>query len=80
VIDWLARQRNDLQDPARDRTPAIADALAAADALPEVRLARMSGSGATVFALFETAAAAGSAAAGLSASRPGWWIRSVTLG
>ena len=80
VIDWLARQRNDLQGPAQARTPAIADAIADADALPEVRLARMSGSGATVFALFETAAAAGSAAAGLSASRPGWWIRSITLG
>lgn len=80
VIDWLARQRNDLQDPARARTPAIGDALAAAAALPEVRLTRMSGSGATVFALFETAAAAGWAAAGLSAARPGWWIRPVTLG
>ena len=58
VIDWLARQRNDLQRPAIGRGPAIAEAIAAASDLPAARLVRMSGSGATVFALFETAAAA----------------------
>lgn len=80
VIDWLAGQRNDLQAPAVRRTPAAAAAVAAAAALPDVRLVRMSGSGATVFALFGAAAEAAAAAARLSADHPDWWIRPVTLG
>lgn len=80
VIDWLARQRNDLQDPAVERTPVIAEVLAAAADLPGARLVRMSGSGATVFALFGTAAEAAAAAAGLTADRPDWWVRSAALG
>ena len=80
VIDWLADQRNDLQAAATARAPAIAAALAAAAALPEARLVRMSGSGATVFALFDTPAAAAAAGLVLSARQPGWWIAPTTLG
>ncbi|HYC98576.1 4-(cytidine 5'-diphospho)-2-C-methyl-D-erythritol kinase [Brevundimonas sp.] len=80
VIDWLAGRRNDLQAPAIARASRIADVIAAATALPGVRLVRMSGSGATVFALFETAAEAAAAEAALSAARPGWWIRATSLG
>lgn len=80
VIDWLARQRNDLQNPAVERTPAIAGVVAAAADLPDARLVRMSGSGATVFALFGTAAEAVAAGARLTADHPDWWIRPVTLG
>ncbi len=79
VIDWLAEQRNDLQDVAVARAPAIGEALAAAAALPAVRLARMSGSGATVFALFDTPAAAGSAGRRLAANHPRWWIAPTNL-
>lgn len=80
VVDWLARQRNDLEPPAVARAPAIAAALAAAAALPDVRLVRMSGSGATVFALFDSPANAAAAARRLSESRPGWWIAPTNLG
>jgi 4-diphosphocytidyl-2-C-methyl-D-erythritol kinase len=80
VIEWLAGQRNDLQPPAIARAPAIADVLAAAAALPDVRLVRMSGSGATVFALFEAPAVAAAAGRLLSACRPDWWVRSTRLG
>lgn len=80
VTAWLAGSRNDLEAPAVGRAPAIAEALAAAAALPGVRLVRMSGSGATVFALFETAADSAAAAARLTAIRPGWWIRPTNLG
>lgn len=80
VIDWLASQRNDLQAPAVARAPAIAEALAAAAALPNVRLVRMSGSGATVFALFDTADAAASAGRRLAVDRPRWWIVTTNLG
>ena len=80
VLAWLAGLRNDLEAPAVARAPAIAEALAEAAALPGVRLARMSGSGATVFALFETTADSAAAAARLTANRPGWWIRPTNLG
>ena len=80
VIDWLADQRNDLQGPAIARAPLIAQAIAAAAALPEARLVRMSGSGATVFALFETPAAAASAGRRLAMDHPRWWITPTTLG
>ncbi|MDP3801268.1 4-(cytidine 5'-diphospho)-2-C-methyl-D-erythritol kinase [Brevundimonas sp.] len=79
VLAWLADQRNDLQAPAVALQPVIGEALAAVEALPGVRLARMSGSGATVFALFATAAAADEAARLLAASRPDWWVVSTRL-
>jgi len=80
VIEWLAGQRNDLQAPAIVRAPAIGEAMAAARSLPGARLVRMSGSGATVFALFETPAAAAAAGRRLATNRPWWWIRSTNLG
>ena len=79
VIDWLAGQRNDLQDPAIALAPAIGEALVATAALPGARLTRMSGSGATVFALFDTADAAEVAADALASHRPDWWIRPTVL-
>ncbi|GAA0869069.1 4-(cytidine 5'-diphospho)-2-C-methyl-D-erythritol kinase [Brevundimonas basaltis] len=80
VIDWLAAQRNDLQDAAVARAPAIGDALAAAASLPGARLVRMSGSGATVFALFDTPRAAAAAGGRLATNRPRWWITPTNLG
>lgn len=80
VIDWLAHQRNDLQAPAVALQPAIAEALQAVAALPEVRLTRMSGSGATVFGLFDSMAQAQAAGEALAQARPGWWIMPTTLG
>ncbi|WP_292063145.1 4-(cytidine 5'-diphospho)-2-C-methyl-D-erythritol kinase [Brevundimonas sp. UBA7664] len=79
VEAWLQTQRNDLQAPAVALAPAIGDALAATQALPGARLTRMSGSGATVFALFETLRAAEAAGQALSVLRPDWWIRPTTL-
>ncbi len=79
VMDWLAAQRNDLQAPAVGLALAIGEALAAAAALPGARLTRMSGSGATVFALFDTIAGARAAAEVLSARRPDWWVRPTVL-
>ncbi|MCS6622713.1 4-(cytidine 5'-diphospho)-2-C-methyl-D-erythritol kinase [Roseibacterium beibuensis] len=80
VIDWLAAQRNDLQAAAVARAPAIGEAIAAAGDLPGARLVRMSGSGATVFALFETPEAAAAAARRLTTDRPQWWITPANLG
>lgn len=80
VIDWLAVQRNDLQDPAVALEPVIGEALGAVAATPGVALARMSGSGATVFGLCFDADAAAMAAERLSAWRSGWWVRACVLG
>jgi 4-diphosphocytidyl-2-C-methyl-D-erythritol kinase len=75
--DWLASQTNDLEAPAIAVAPVIADVLAALrEAAPDA-LVRMSGSGATCFALTDDADAV---AATLRARRPGWWVAAVTLG
>lgn len=63
--------RNDLEAPARQIAPVIGEVLALLAAQPGVTLARMSGSGATCFALFETPQAC--AAAAVAVQRPGWW-------
>lgn len=70
----LGATRNDLEAPACRLHPEIADCLADLRALPGVRLARMSGSGGTCFALFETAAETEDAARKLAAVHPAWWI------
>ena len=80
VIDWLAGQRNDLQDPAVAQTPAIGLALSEMTAAPGVRLTRMSGSGATVFGLFDSAEAAKSAAERLKSDHGDWWVTAAVLG
>lgn len=67
----LAELRNDLQASAIAIQPAIGDLLRVLAALPGARLARMSGSGATCFALFDDAAAA-RAAAGLLGCADCW--------
>ena len=67
----LAMLRNDLEAPAVALCPPVAEVLAALRALPGCLLARMSGSGATCFALFAEADAARQAAAAL----PGAWWR-----
>lgn len=80
AAEWLAAQRNDLQAPAITLAPVIGDVLAALKAQPRLCLARMSGSGATCFGLFETQAAAMAAAARIRAASPAWWVVATKLG
>ncbi len=63
--------RNDLQSPAIALHPTIGDVIAALAAAPGCRLARMSGSGATCFGLFDNPVVAADAASRLR--RPDWW-------
>jgi 4-diphosphocytidyl-2-C-methyl-D-erythritol kinase len=79
LLDRLARARNDLEPPARTLAPAIDEALARLSHTAGCRLARMSGSGATVFGLFETGAGAAAAARLIRAARPGWWVKGTSL-
>ena len=76
---WLAACRNDLEPPAVRLRPRIGEVLAQLSDAPETLLARMSGSGATCFALCESADAAAGLAARLSAAEPDWWVRPTTL-
>ncbi|USI71877.1 4-(cytidine 5'-diphospho)-2-C-methyl-D-erythritol kinase [Sphingomonas morindae] len=71
--------RNDLEAPAIRLEPVIATAVAALAACAGVVLARMSGSGATCFALFESSAARDAAAATIAADHPGWWQLATRL-
>ena len=72
TIDRAREGRNDLEAPARTIAPGIGgviDRLAATSPI----LARMSGSGATCFALYETAEQRSAAAKTLRTAQPGWW-------
>ena len=71
LAGWLSRTRSDLQSAAVSICPGSAEVLAALDGAP---LARMSGSGATCFALHEGEWGALAQAARLRLLRPGWWI------
>ncbi len=76
LLHWLLVQRNDLEAPALQVAPVIAEVLAAlrhAGAGP----ARMSGSGATCFGLWSSRARAEAAATALS--RSGWWVRAASF-
>ena len=79
---WLKSTRNDLEDPARALAPEIGAVVSALTALDGCLIARMSGSGATVFALFDCAATRDAGLAALRrarAFRPQWWVRRATL-
>lgn len=71
---------NDLEPVARRLCPGIDDVLAALRAEPGVKLARMSGSGPTCFAVFRTTAAAEEAARRLRARASRWWVEAAMLG
>jgi 4-diphosphocytidyl-2-C-methyl-D-erythritol kinase len=74
LIAYLESQPNDLEAPAIAIRPVIADAIAAIDRQNGCLLARMSGSGATCFGLFDTEATAAAAAQALASSHPAWWV------
>ena len=76
----LAATRNDLEAPAVALQPLIGEVLGILGAAPEARLARMSGSGATCFALCADAVDAWRLAIRLEKARPDWWVRPCRLG
>ena len=79
-IDWLADQRNDLQEAACALRPEIAETLAVIEADAGCLLARMSGSGATCFGLYGSKDAAIAGAQRIAGQRPDWWVAGVELG
>lgn len=82
VGDWvevLALVPNDLEAPAIRIQPLIGDVLAALGESDGVLLSRMSGSGATCFAIFGETAAAQAASAQIKRDHPDWWVHAGVL-
>ena len=75
----FATGRNDLESSAIAATPIIGEVLALLRKQPDVTLARMSGSGATCFALFDNEAARSAARNAIAAAYPDWWYLESTL-
>jgi 4-diphosphocytidyl-2-C-methyl-D-erythritol kinase len=82
IGDWvevLAAGSNDLEAPATRIQPVIGEVLSALGAADGARLARMSGSGATCFAIFENSADAQAAAQKIQLDHPQWWVHAGAL-
>jgi 4-diphosphocytidyl-2-C-methyl-D-erythritol kinase len=80
--DWveaLAENSNDLEAPALRIQPVIGEVLAALNATNGAWLARMSGSGATCFAIYENIAEAQRAAQKIRLDHPQWWVHAGVL-
>jgi 4-diphosphocytidyl-2-C-methyl-D-erythritol kinase len=81
--DWvevIAAGANDLEAPAARIQPVIGEVIAALNATNGAWLARMSGSGATCFAIYENTAEAQRAAQKITGDHPGWWVHAGVLG
>jgi 4-diphosphocytidyl-2-C-methyl-D-erythritol kinase len=76
LTGWLGSQRNDLQPAATALCPAISEVL---EVLSDAALTRMSGSGATCFALHERRSEAEAQAARLIRARPDWWVAATPV-
>ncbi len=82
IADWveaLSAVANDLEAPAMRIQPAISEVLSALRSVDGVMLARMSGSGATCFAIFANGAAAQRAAQKILQDHPAWWVHAGEL-
>lgn len=78
LVSYLRETRNDLEAPALRIVPEIA-AVSRALAEEGAAFQRMSGSGATVFALFETNTNAEAAATRLRTRQPHWWVAATEM-
>lgn len=77
---FLAGCRNDLEAPAVALNPVVGEVLRTLAQQPEALLARVSGSGATCFALSASEGHAERLADRLQSLRPAWWVRRCRLG
>jgi 4-diphosphocytidyl-2-C-methyl-D-erythritol kinase len=82
IADWveaLSSIGNDLETPATRLQPAISDVLSALHASEGALLARMSGSGATCFAIYPDSGKAQAASDKIRRDHPGWWVHAGVL-
>lgn len=78
-VQFLAKQNNDLSRAAWRVTPHVAEADATLRAVDRAKLIRMTGSGSTVFALYDSPEVAALEAQAVSARYPNWWVKATTL-
>ena len=79
TFDALVSGRNDLEGGALRVAPAIAETLERLSRAPQAKLVRMSGSGATCFALFDNRRSATTTRFRIAADRPDWWVKATVL-
>lgn len=82
VAEWveaLSLVGNDLEAPAMRIQPAISAVLSALHGSDGAQLARMSGSGATCFAIYPDRAKAQAASDQIRREHPGWWVHAGVL-
>lgn len=78
-MEWLRSQRNDLTGAATGTEPAVAEVLDMLGGLDGAEFVRMSGSGGTCVAIFDSQEKAADVCAGLSARKPDWWVVQTRL-
>ena len=78
-VEALASGSNDLEAPATKIQPVIGVVISALNATNGAWLARMSGSGATCFAIYENTAEAQRAAQKIQLDHPNWWVHAGVL-
>lgn len=80
LLAFLHDEPNDLEPPAHRVAPVLDEVAEALKATPDVLLTRMSGSGATMFALYENCRHAVRAARLVTGAYPSWWVKSTIIG
>jgi 4-diphosphocytidyl-2-C-methyl-D-erythritol kinase len=75
ILRFLESTGNDLEAPALALQPLIGEVLSSLNAVPGALFTRMSGSGATCFALMPDDGGCARAAAALKEKHPGWWVQ-----
>lgn len=79
LVAILKVRGNDLAPAALKMAPVIGDVLSALEGCSGALMARMSGSGATCFALFDNPGDAATATIKLAQDHPDWWVRAGSL-
>jgi 4-diphosphocytidyl-2-C-methyl-D-erythritol kinase len=79
LIDYMRAHGNDLEAPAKQLLPVIAEIKAALAAQPGCLLAAMSGSGPTCFGIFFDQATAWHAAERIAGAHGDWWVKATVL-
>ncbi len=80
LVSFLSEMRNDLEATAIGLAPRIEEALQSIQGTKGCLLARMSGSGATCFGLYEAQTDAGDAATAIRDAHPDWWVADCWIG
>src|SRR4051812_3699499 len=78
-VEQLAAGGNDLEAAAKSIQPLITEVLSVLAQADGVRLTRMSGSGASCFAIFDNDADAQAAAQAIGRTHPHWWVHAGAL-